>query len=741
MSIIEDKMEKASNLRAGLPLKKNEYLPSEIAAPYLEDEYKDVHLRDYLDVLLRRKLIVIVFLALVVSIVTIFSFMMSPLYKATATIQIKMMQPDILAFKDIYKGQREGSDYYETQYKILKSRNLVERIVAKLALESKSLFAYSGAAVSMNGSLLAAEEKEENGKNISVEDIMAGLDIQPVKPSQLVNIDFISEDPTFAAIVANTVADEYIKFTHESKIEPTLQARERLQDEVEAMRVKLESSEKEINDYISKSPIFFFNKEENYNNLLTQEISTLSEKLYQSTADRISKEALYQEVKKSGVDYSFVLENSLIQSLTMEYAQLESEYFKLLRIHKPAYPKMVRLKNQIEQLGKRIEAEEGKIINTIDSDYKIALKKEGSLSSAIEGLRKDVNAFQQNMIQFQILKREVETNSDIYKSLLKRLKEVGISTALTESNIQMLDRAEVPQDPYKPNKALNLALSLVFGLLGGVFLAFFAEYFDNTVKTEGDIEKFASLPVLGVLPVTNINLMKLADINSKQNEAFTEALRSISACIKYSNILRPHARILVTSPLAGEGKTILSVSIATSFVRSFGKGIIIDADLRRPDVHNFFNLDNSSGLSSFLAGDIEFNSLIKETSYPGLDVITAGPLPSNPSELLSSPQMRELSDALSAKYDYIIIDSAPVLGMSDSLVLSSLADGVMVVAKAGITPGDALLQTKKALISVNARILGVLLNGVAAKTRYGSSYYCSPYIQNKEKRKLLSKAS
>jgi succinoglycan biosynthesis transport protein ExoP len=713
MSRIEDSLEKAVKLRTvSPPVIRRESLPPDISRSYYQDKEKQPHLRDYLDILIRRKWIVIVFLVSVVVTGTIATFIMKPLYKATTTIQLGSGKTELVTFKDVYKV---GGDV-ETQYKILNSMNLAERVVARLS----------------------SENIEEDGKRISIGAVMSGLEIEPIKKTDLVSVNFIAQDPGVAAYVANTVADEYINFRQESKLKPTQLGGLRLRKEVEDARAKLEDSEKQLNEYVAKSQFVFTRNDVDYENLLAQKYSALDQELNKVTSERISKEAIYQEVKKSGIDYNVVLEKPIIQSLMTDYIKLESEYSNLLMIHKPEYPKMLQLKDQIENIKKRIEIEEQNVINTLQSDYQLALKKEKLLSSAIAKLRQDVTALQKDMIQFQILKREVETNRVMYDTLLKRLKEVDISTTLTESDVQILDRAQVPTTPYKPQKAYNIALSLIFGLFGGVFLAFFAEYFDNTIKTDADIERISHLPVIGKIPTSKTSPKKLINDISNDGAAFSEAFRSISTSIQFLNTSRLPKPILITSPMAQEGKSTISASIAKSFLSSQKKGIIIDADLRRPDIHTLFNLDNSAGLSSFLDGTSEFNGLIKKSPYPGLDVITAGPIPPNPSDLLNSSRIKELIDAMSAAYDYIIIDSAPVLGMSDSLILSTITECVILVVKANITPVDALIQTNKALMNINANTVGVILNGVDVKSGYAySSYYCSPYLNENGKRDKL----
>ncbi|HXX53151.1 MAG TPA: polysaccharide biosynthesis tyrosine autokinase, partial [Thermodesulfovibrionales bacterium] len=385
------------------------------------------------------------------------------------------------------------------------------------------------------------------------------------------------------------------------------------------------------------------------------------------------------------------------------------------------------------QLKMRIDAETRKALEGLRVDYEAALKKENYLSSAMEKYKSEVTGQNEKMVQYQILKREAETNRELYNSLLQRLKEVGLTASLTASNVQILDGAEIPRTPFKPDKKKNLMIALFVGLLGGIGLAFFAEYLDNTVKTSDDVEKEVALPSLGLVP----ELGKTSGKNERpfithedKKSPLAESYRSIGTYIQFSSAGRPPKTILVTSARQGEGKTTTVVNIAVTLVHTYGKGVVIDSDMRRPQIHKVFDVDNSRGLSSFLTGHIEIDQgLIQKTKVEDLDVIPAGIIPPNPSELLSSYRFRDLMTGLSPLYSFIIIDSPPVLGLSDSLLLSTLIDGVILVTKAGSTPKDAAIQARKLLQGVNAKILGVVLNGITeADLKYGSySYYYSNY--------------
>jgi capsular exopolysaccharide synthesis family protein len=728
-------------------LKNRESLPPSMFWPLHNGGKEQYHLRDFIEILLRRKWIAIVFLITVVTIVAVASFSMQPIYKSTSTIQLQNVESHIMPFEHD-KPEMPKKEYYPTQYNILKSTNLAERVIEKLNLDKEVTLQKGFIAESLHylkAHVLAfldrvieklnldqnTEVMAEDDNNIQIiNDFFEHLEIQPIASSQLVDISYLSPDPVLAANVANTIADEYAEFMMDIKLNPTLEAKTRLQQEADTMRKKLSDSEKALNTYLEKSQIIFLNESNSENrSLFTLKLSGLSSEMDRAVADRISKEAIYREVTKRDVKYGVVLDNPLIQSLTLEYANLEAEYFNLLKILKPEYPKAIQLEKQIETLKSKIEDEEQKILQSLKSDYAIAVKRETYLSSVIASLRKDVASFQQKMVHYHILRREVEINRDLYKLLLKRLKEVDISTALAESNVQIIDKAKIPLEPFKPRKALNIMLSLFIGLLGGIFVAFTVECFDQSVKDVDDIERGARIPVVGAVPFAKMDSRKLIGDSAYQHNHFKEALKSFSTFIQFSNGQRPPKKILITSPLPRDGKTLLATHIAQNYLKFSVNGIIVDADMRRQGSHEILDVDNTIGLSSYLSDNATLLTAIKKFPHPQFDVMTSGPTPPNPAALLNSPRMKELIDFLSNTYDFVIVDSPPILGISDSLILSQLVDTVVVVVRESNTPRDAMLQAIKLLDGVNAKIMGVVLNGINVSSKYGYARYYSSYYE------------
>jgi capsular exopolysaccharide synthesis family protein len=756
-------------------------LPLSTYIEYLD--YKgeeEVHLRDYLNVILKRRSIVLIFLVSVVITTLILTFMMIPLYKSTAVVKIESESPNVLAFKDV-QGINSGPDYYQTQYEILKSQSLAERVIRNLGLDknkdfvpAKSILTKAkkiifdntiGLLSKLYSSLIVSSNtlKKMPNKNVSSAEneipnyltasLIERLEITPVKNSQMVKVSFISHNPEISMNVTNAVAQTFIEFDLESKVGTSKDARVFLEKQIEIMKKKVEESEKRLNVYASKNEIVFDRSDQN---LITQKLSDLSAALNSVTTERMQKEGLYREVRESGANNPIILGNSLILGLKKDLSSLEAEYNNLLKIYTPDYPKMKSLKSQMDSMQRRIEQETVKIIDSVQSDYKASLKKEENLLKAQNAQKQKALSFRDVVAGYEVLKREVDANKELYNALLKRSNEVGVSAMSSATNIQILDKAVYPRVPYKPNIILNFLLSVAFGLFGGIGLAFLAEYFDSSVKLTDDIERKLNLPMLGMIPdfaivkqrtrfqvLDKISLRKKTNFSDlpmlsdpQKDGPVAEAFRSIGAFILLSSASTPPKTILVTGPREKVGKTTVCMNIARTLSESLGNGILIDADLRAPKIHRFFNMDNSIGLSTFLSGNIDFDNtdglLIKSASEKRLSIMTSGPIPPNPAELLGSTRMQDLIYALQSAFEFILIDSPPVMGLPDAIYLSKIVDGTVLVIEANETTRNELREIRKVFRNINAKVLGVILNRVKKDDlQYGSyNYYHSSYYSS-----------
>ncbi|MCG2720580.1 MAG: polysaccharide biosynthesis tyrosine autokinase [Thermodesulfovibrionales bacterium] len=712
---------------------------------------EEVHLRDYLNVILRRKWILITFFVAVVTTVTIGTFLKEPVYESTITIRIDKENPNILSFKDVVNLERAEEDYYQTQYKVLMSRNLAKRVVRSLKLNTHPEFASlkkAGAAVSHAGVLDKKKNIFEDGGISSdlIDTFLSRVKVSPLQKSRLVNVSFTSRDPELAAKVADTIGEAFIELNIESKFEATQQARTWLEKQLDVMKAKVEQAEESLNEYASKNEIIFLEKTDaqgkgaGSESIVTKKLSEFSTELTAATTERISREALYRQMHSGEHDAnSVVMNNPLILELKKTCATLEAEYNQQLKIYKPEYPRMVQLKEQLNQVKKRIDQETKKIVTSVRKDYETAVKRETYLKSALSAQKKEALDLNQRAVQYQILKREADTNKELYNGLLQRLKETGVSVSLTASNIQVLDKAEAPRKPSKPNKTMNIMLAIVVGLFGGVGLAFFSEYLDNTIKTPEDIEKRIAVPFLGLVPCLTDNKENLPVESIAHADArgpMAEAYRSIRTFLLLSSGGKPPKVMMVTSPIRDEGKTTTVVNIAISLTKSDVKAIIIDADMRKPRLHHIFRLENTIGLSAFLSGNIEIrDGIIKTTGIENLHIIPSGPVPPNPAELLSSYKFQELIYGLYPFYNFILIDTPPVLGIADPLIVSQRTDGVILVVKSEKTPKEAAQEARRLLASVNAKILGAVLNSIDQSAfRYSNYYNYYRYYYTDEKK-------
>lgn len=400
----------------------------------------------------------------------------------------------------------------------------------------------------------------------------------------------------------------------------------------------------------------------------------------------------------------------LLQTLKREQARLETDIQEAAQRYKEKHPKMLGLNSELESVGEKIKLETEHLL--------------------------DLN---EKMIQYNVLKREVESNRQLYESLLKRAKETAVSEELQTSRIRIVDPAEVPKAPVRPKKRQNFILSCILGIMLGTGIAFFLEYLDSTVKTAEDIELYVKLPFLGYVPSASkeVHSNKELDLlcHNKAGIRIAEAFRSVRTSVIFSSPEdRPLKAILVTSAIPQEGKTSVVVNLATVFAQKNEQVIIIETDMRRHRLAQSFDLDNQDGLSSFLAGTADLEKILKKTSVPNLSLIPAGPVPPNPAELLTSTKLTWLLDELKKRFDRIIIDSPPVLTVADTSILAHIVDGAIQVIRAGFVNLEVVLRAKQRLTEAKARILGVILNNAEIKKEDSYYYYHYYYAEDKKKK-------
>ncbi len=743
-------------------------VPTTITVPAYtvhQEEEEALPLLEYWRVLRKRRWTVLSVLLLVVVTVMIGTLKQRPVYRAKVVLQIDRESQNILSFKDFIAEVSPYDDsYLETAYKVLQSRTLARRVIDKLHLDQVSEFTEPPGGL---GSLLsfgrsnqqpAPEEARLDPKYKSfIDSFLVRLSVQPVRRSRLVEISFDSYDPVLASRVVNTLASNYIDQNLEVKWEATQRASEWLSQQLVGLKAKLEKSEEDLQRYAKEHSILFIDEKQS---MSAQKLKQLEEEYTRAEAERIQKESVYNQVK--GGDLSSVpgvLENRIYQELTVKLAELRREYSELSATFTPEYPKVKRLKNQIDELERSLQKERGSYARKVTDDYQAGVSRVRLLKEAVGKQTRDFNDIAEKSIQYSILKREVDTNKQLYEGLLQRLKEAGVSAGLKASNVRVVDQAEVPRGPAKPRKMLNLALALVFGLGLGIGMAFFQEYLDNTLKTPDDVQRFLRLPALGVIPAANANgqgklpygygygygygsrknLPKPATtgkeasklhvelIGTDGNAPLAEAYRSLRTSVLLSTSGRPPRVILITSGQPGEGKSTTAVNLAMALVQLGGRVLVVDSDMRRPRVATLLMLKaGSAGLSTYLTGQCTLDEAVVATKIPNLHAIPCGPVPPNPAELLSSDPMRQLLEQAPQKFDYVVLDSPPVLHVSDARILAAQVEAVILVAHGGETPRELVNHAKMHLLQVNANVIGVALNNVDFRS-VGYDYYYRYY--------------
>jgi len=704
------------------------------------------HLLDYLHVILKRRWVVLSCLLIVFTTVAIGTLKKKPIYEGKVLIEINPEQPNVLNFQEVLQlTSVDIESYRETQYKVLQSRTLAEHVIDDLKLCRYPEF-YKGSLLFgliqvVPDKIPSASDPEPPDRSMdayrnTVRHFIDNIDVSPVRRSNLVELSFYSENAELAARIANQLSTDYIDQNLQVKWDEANKASEWLSGKLVGLKAKLEKSDDALQSYARANSIIFVEEKQN---LVNERLKQLQEEYTKAQALRFQKESLYNLVQAGRVqDLPGVLSNGLIQNLATRLAELERDYAQLTATVKPEYPKAIALKKQIDAMQESLDRQKKALAENIVDDYRSALANEKFLAQAVDEQKKEVNDVAEKSIQYNILKREVDANKQLYEGLLTRMKEATVSAGLTASNVRIVDTAQVPKAPVKPRVALNLALGIVLGAAFGVGLAFLQEYLDNTLKTPDEVERLLRLPSLGLLPDyspdgTGKGSDKgLATVKHGSDGAIApavqtgreavEAYRSLRTSILLSAHPVPKM-LLITSAVPSEGKTTITVNLGAMLASLGSKVVIVDCDIRKPSCHRSTGVENKPGFVQCLTGHVELaDAILPVPGVPNLSVIPCGPIPPNPAEVLSSPVTPELLNKLRSQFEYVLVDSPPLLTVSDSRILSTLTDAVVLVTRAYGTPYDVVRRARELLYHTGARILGVALNSVDVHKQGGYGY-------------------
>jgi capsular exopolysaccharide synthesis family protein len=694
-------------------------------------------------------------------------FMMTPIYVAETTLLIERQDPQVVDIKQVLSESlgSEEYDYYKTQYQILKSRSLASQVIKEQGLEKTNLFSgeekkdlvtslWTEAKVWARG--LSASSPKANGVNTfgiqpEVVDTYINdmLEIKPVRSTRLVNIAFSSPDPQLSARLANAHAAAYIRQGPRLRSMASQEAESFLEEKLVELKDRVEKSEAALNRYRRDKGILSLDDKEN---IVVERLADLNKHLTEAEVERIALEGQVRLIRKRAYDsLPAVINSPLIQTLKQQLARLEAEYAHLSTQFKPGYTQVAQLQAQVQESRTRLLQEIGKVVAGIESAYMAANVKEKELRAKMEEQKAAALHLKDTSVEYAVLAREVDTNHQLYDSVLQRMKEMGVAAELRASNVFLLDEAEPPLRPSKPQKKTSLLLSALVGLIGGLGLAFFFEYLDNTLKTPEEVKRFLRLPALGVvpdflgsnrrtnsLPRTAHPALERKWLGTKSQSSnpsrevvlsdhpfslVNEAYRTLRTAILLSQARQPPKSILFTSGTHGEGKTATVVNTAIIFAQMGVKVLVIDGDLRRPSCHKVLGVENRLGLTDLLTGQIELENAIRVTATRNLFLISSGSVPPNPTELVGSKKMHETLTSLQEHYEYILIDSPPTIIVSDAVLLSTMVDGVVLVVSGQETPRDVVKEACSRLRYARAKILGVVLNRMDIRDGDYTIYY------------------
>jgi capsular exopolysaccharide synthesis family protein len=736
-------------------------LPSTEVRELLPPLEEEIHLRDYIDVIVRRKWTVILILLIIFSGVAIFTLTRTPLFLAESVVKISSQRAQMTSFQSLESNRyRFGVDFQETQIKLMQSEQVASRVIKALNLAEDPVFSGKKApgekdkeadqepgifsqAIEMIAMLrdfirfkddsgekeaqpvLSPEAQARIQENALLGKFRGGLRVSPVRKSELIKVSFSSPDPTLAARIVNSILHEFINMQMDNRLELSKNASKFLAMKIKNSQIELESSEKKLTAFSRRIGIVSLDPK---SNMIMKQLEELNAALATARAVRLSKEAIYQQaISGDSSNLNQILDNPLVQQLQQQYSMLESQYEDLSTTFKSGHPKMKQLKARMDKLKGQISVEKEKIVAAIKNDYETALKTQLYLEKNAEEQKQRAINLGEKATQYKILAREVETNKSIYESLLQRAKEIEATVGASAANIQIIDEARVPLYPYKPRVARNFLLGLILGLFAGVGAAFLLEYMDNTIKNPDELALRYHIPILGLIPFIkgrNISIEEMGTRYFKEPRSpLSESIRTAMTSIDLSAVDRPPKSILVTSILPGAGKSTISSNMALSFLSSGKNCLLIDADLRKPSLHKVYHAaSRSKGLSSVLTGLEKLQDVIHKTDYEGLHFISSGPLPPNPAELISSRRMRELLKVCCKYYDHVIIDSPPYQGFAELLVLANMVDGTILITVEGDTPRDGVSHFRKSLLNIGGNILGTIMNKTGRKKGYGGSY-------------------
>ncbi len=728
-------------------------------------ETSEIDLRSYVRVIQKRWVIVATVFIVVVLVTIVATYTAQPIYSSSSLVLLE---------KNRGKSRLESNyfyydpDFLDTQAEIIKSENVAKKVVENLHLskrykhyflkektEETSIFdsvkdqfktVLKNVSAFFKSSKDSPEQqrfadatityKPKTDEDIIAEMIQGGLKVTPVKNTKIVSISYENKDPAIAKLVVDAVVKAYMDEMLDIKLSTSNYSLKWMTAKAAEERDKLEQSERELQQFMRDNDLVTV---ENRLTILPQKLSEFGRQLSTAEAERKELEDLLKQVLATNNNPDALeklpvfASKEVLKNIRERIYKASKNILELSKKYGKKHPIMIRAKDELRILKEEKQFEINRIVSTIENSYELAVSKQKSLKELLGTTKAETLNLNEKFMQYSIMKREVDSNRVLFDTLQSGIKKQGVTEQSQNVNIWVIKKATLSAVPSKPNKKRNFLLSIVLGLFGGVGLAFFIEYLDNTLNTTRQIEERYGLTVLGSIEELNGKEINIeTHVLNKPKSPLAESYRLIRTALLLSSAERPPKLMLITSMSKSEGKSATVVNLARMLAQGQKKVLIIDCDLRRSRMHLLFEVSNESGLSSYLSGNTNECSVL-DIQGEQVSLIPAGPVPPDPSELLGSQKMKLLLDELVEKYDFIVLDSPPIGAVTDSLTLSQLVEGLILVVKAGSTTMEMFEGGVKILQDIHARILGVVLNGVRSQDKNTYQFgYTTYYAKDEE---------
>lgn len=667
----------------------------------------------YWRILIRRRWIAIGAIGFAVICGIVVTLLMAPQYKATAQINISREQKRITNVQGIDNDQGQTREFYATQYALLTTRPLAQRVAESLNLANSDAFFAAHGVEMPTADAMSSSRLADWRKSRAVGLLLANVQIQPVEGASLVNISYTSRSPSLSARVANEWARAFIDAQIEQQYASTAEARKFLEERLKVLRERLEQSERQAITFASRTGIVRLNQSVGADGrtqagttLVESNLSALQSALNRAVEARIAAAARMQDTAEASLDPT-------LNSLRQQRTGLAAQYAKLMVQHTAGYLPAKEVEQQIETLDAAIARQSKRIVDNLRRDYEEALSREQTLRDQLTEVKAELDAQERNTVQYNIYQREADTNRQLYDALLQRFKEIGVAGTVGASQVVIVDPARTPGGPSSPNLPFNLTVALAIGVVLSAIAIIGLEQIDEGVHESSEVEHLFDLPVVGSVPLLAKGdvIDVLADSQSDVYEAYLNACSSLAFAAPGGF---PKS-VTVASTRSGEGKSVTVWALGLVLSRTGKRVLLIDADMRSPSIHKFANVSNEMGLSNYFEGETDWRDAVMPTDYEGLSFLPSGAIPNSAAELLTQADLSRFLADCEQHYDHVIIDTPPMLGLADSAWLASTTRATVLVIETYGTAVGGIRTSIKRLLSARADLIGAILTKLPSR--------------------------